>query len=110
MRINGATIIEPKSFDIDVQKISRTERTASGRLVEDIVAIKRTFQLKYNGLFRTEIQPFIDAQNLVESSTFEYQDGDVERTVKVRIGSIPMSPYWKTPTASQNITITLEEV
>jgi len=43
-------IPKPDSFKISPIKIERTERTASGRLVKDVIAKKKQFQLSYKGL------------------------------------------------------------
>ena len=110
MRLNNQTIVKPTELEINHEKISKKQRTASGRLVEEIVAIKRIFSLRYRGLKRSDLQIFLELQSSVEPITFEFTDSGETDTAQVYIASIPrvISPY--ADVVNTNIEVVLEEV
>lgn len=112
MKINNITVQVPlaTNFIINPVEYSRTDRTASGRMVKDIIAIKRSFVLKYNGLRYTDYNTFLSLYTLGEAVPFIYEDNGVEVTAMVYITSIPRGIYQELSTISHGITITLEEV
>lgn len=110
MKLNNVILPNPKDFDIDPQKISRTDRTASGRLVEDIIAIKRHFKLRYKGIRHVGLNIFMDVYSSGLPATFAYLDGDKEEIAYVTIRSLPRGIYTELPTVSRDLVITLEEI
>ena len=108
MKINDINIVEPLQFNITDEILSVKNRTASGKLVEDIISIKKIFTLTYRGLKRSDLQQFLDVQG--EDFTFEYTDNDITYTNTVKIGSIGRTINTEVNSVSTGIIITLEEV
>ncbi len=68
MTINGITIKTPSHFKVSMFRItSNAERTASGKMKMDIIAIKRRLDLRYELISETELKKILDA---LESRTF----------------------------------------
>lgn len=111
LKLNGTEIPTPEN-DIQIEEIeiSRAERTASGRLVKDIIAVKKTYTLQYAGLLPSHALTFINAYRIGEPVTFEYEDVTGTHSVEVYIQSLPRSIYNPKPEYTKNIIITLEEV
>lgn len=110
MKLNGHTIPTPKqNMNIDYIEIARSERTAAGRLVKDIIALKRQFSIPYHGLKPAEAQIFIDAYEAGEPVLFEYTDVQGEQTATVYVMSLPREIYSPKPNYTANVTIALEE-
>lgn len=110
MKLFSQTIPAPSSVRISTTQIGKTDRTASGRKVKDIVAVKRTFELTYKGLKPSTMQFFLNAYLEGETGIFEYTDANGTNTVEVDIVDIPRELFKQKPNYSQNVTITLEEV
>ena len=111
LKLNGTEIPTPeRDIQIDEIEISRAERTASGRLVKDIIAVKKTYTLQYAGLLPTDALTFINAYRTGEPVTFEYEDVEGSHSKKVYIHSLPRSIYAPKPQYTKDITVTLEEV
>lgn len=111
MKLNGQTIPTPwQNVGIDYIEISKSERTASGRLVKDIVAIKKQFSIPYIGLKPSDAQIFINVYESGEPVEFEYQDLGQTKTAMVYVVGLPREIYSPKPDYTANITITLEEV
>ena len=111
LKLNGTEIPTPEN-DIQIEEIeiAREERTASGRLVKDIIATKLRFTLQYKGLLPNDALIFINAYRNGEPVTFEYEDVTGTHSVEVYIQSLPRSIYNPKPEYTKDITITLEEV
>jgi len=111
LKLNGTKIPIPETdVQIDEIEISRAERTVSGRLVKDIIAIKKTFTLSYAGLLPADALTFINAYRTGDPVTFEYEDVTGTHSVEVYIQSLPRSIYNPKPEYTKDITITLVEV
>lgn len=110
MKLNNIEVPKPKIFDVDYQKISITGRTASGRFVEDIIAIKRHFRLGYKGIRYSDLAIFKSIYNSGLPAIFSYIDGEEEKTAYISIRSMPGGIYTEMPTISRDVVITLEEV
>jgi hypothetical protein len=109
MMLNGIEIPRPKKFEINPTEISVSERTASGRKVKDIVAIKRYFNLSYTGLSAQSMKTFLDVYRAGKAVPFTYDAAEGSETVSVYLESLPHEVFLFRPQYSQNITITLEE-
>jgi hypothetical protein len=110
MMLNGIEIPRPKKFEINPIEISVSERTASGRKVKDIIAIKRSFSLNYTGLSAQDMKTFLDVYREGKAVPFEFSSAGEAETVSVYLESLPHEVFLFRPQYSQNITITLEEV
>lgn len=103
-------IRRPKEFKVEPVKLSVSDRTASGRKVTDIIAIKNIFTLTYNGLFPKDMKIFTDIYKKGEAVNFIYEDENGTQNAMVDITSLPRELYTPRMELSKNITITLEEV
>ena len=111
MKLNGIEIPTPETdVQIDEIEISRAERTVSGRLVKDIIAIKKTFTLSYAGLLPADALTFINAYHNGNPVIFQYEDVTGTHSVEVYIQSLPRSVYNPKPEYTKDITIVLEEI
>ena len=111
LKLNGTEIPIPEN-DIQIEEIeiAREERTANGRLVKDIIAVKKTYTLQYAGLLPSHALTFINAYRTGEPVTFEYEDVEGAHSKQVYIHPLPRSIYNPKPEYTKDITITLEEV
>ena len=111
LELNGIKIPAPETdVQIDEIEISRAERTASGRLVKDITAVKNTYTLQYAGLLPNHAITFINAYRGGNPVIFQYEDVTGTHSTEVYIQSLPRSIYNPKPEYAKDITITLEEV
>jgi len=111
VKLNGQEIPTPRqNMGIDYIEISKSERTMTGRLVKDIVAIKRIFSITYQGLTPEQALIFIDIYNSGREVIFEFEDVRGIETATVYIASLPREIFIHKPQYTKNVTITLEEV
>ncbi|MDW5300760.1 MAG: hypothetical protein SA378_11600 [Sedimentibacter sp.] len=112
MKINNITVQAPlaENFKINPVEQCKTTRTASGRLVKNVIAIKNNYSLTYKGLRYSDYQTFLNVFLAGNSVPFTYLDNDIERTATVFIMSMPRGIYQDKSTISHGVTITLEEV
>ena len=103
-------IRQPKGFKIEPMELSVSDRTASGRKVKDIIAVKDIFTLTYNGLFPDDMKTFTDIYKKGEAVSFIYKNENGIQNTMVHITSLPRELYTPRMELSKNITITLEEV
>lgn len=111
LKLNGVKIPAPEQ-DVQIEPIerSRTDRTASFRLVKDLVAIKYRFTLQYSGLLPTDALTFIDIYESGKPAIFSYEDVRGAQSKKVYIQSLPRSIYNPKPEYTKDVTVVLEEV
>lgn len=100
----------PASMAVQPVEIARQDRTASGRKVKDIIAIKNNYQLTYKGLSAVTMKIFADIYERGEAASFIYSDSESEKQVMVYVTSLSRDIYKKRTDLSQNVSITLEEV
>jgi len=112
MKINNISVQAPlaENFKVEPVEHCKTARTASGRLVKDIIAVKNKFSLTYRGLKYNDYKVFYDAFILGNPVGFSYEDNGLEKTATVFIMSMPRGIYQDVSTVSHSITITMEEV
>lgn len=103
------TIPTPSAFAITPREIAREGRTASGRLVKDVIAVKRTFTLTYSALTSAEVAILLTEYDRQQFLSFIYPDRGADRTATVWFAEFPrerllhQSEYWG------NFDIVLEE-
>lgn len=73
-KIETLSLPKPDEFNIDPVVIAREDRTASGKLVKDIIAKKKAFTLSYNGLSAVDVRNIAVIYNINRPITFEYED------------------------------------
>ena len=110
MKINNIEIVKPSRFTVDEQRIVKGDRTASGRKVEDVTAIKRIFNLGYRGIYYKDLLTFLNIYRNFVPVIFNYLDGGIEQSVFVRITSMPRGIYTEVENVSYDVAIELEEV
>jgi hypothetical protein len=103
-------ILAPVSMAVQPVEIARQDRTASGRKVKDIIAVKNNYQLTYKGLSAASMKIFVNIYKQGEEVSFIYDDSEGEKQVMVYITSLPREIFKRRPDLSQNVSITLEEV
>ena len=92
--INGVLAPAPSSLEIGVHRISRSERTSSGRMSMEIIAIKRAISLVYNIISGTELGAVLTALEATPFHTLRYPDPQgAERTTTVYVGDIKESAW-----------------
>lgn len=110
MKLNNIIIPTPKQMNVEPVELSVADRTASGKKVKDIIAIKRNFNLSYQGLKPDSFIIFKTFYYAGNAVILEYEDSEGIQTVNVFISTLPHSLLKRNPELSQNVTITLEEV
>lgn len=65
--INGVKVKTPTNLEPGIFRISEGDRTASGRMVLEVIAIKRRLDIQYALIEDTELKQILD---LFESSSF----------------------------------------
>ena len=111
MTLNGLTIPTPIiPMKIKPIRIERKERTASGKLVTDIVADKHEYELSYSGLSVASMLIFKTIFTAGAPVTFTYLDSAGAQSKTVYMPSLPYSIHKLNPLLSQGVTIKLEEI
>lgn len=103
-------ITDPDKFRIELFEIARSDRTASGKLVKDIVALKHRFLLEYEALDASDINVFISLYSSGKELSFIYDDCGQEKTAKVSIVEFPRDLFIYDWQYSENISIAFEEI
>ena len=85
------------------------DKRTIGRMVKDIIAVKRRFTLTYQGLTSEHALIFLNAYRSGRPVTFEYIDIQGVQTARVYIMSLPREIFTPRPRYTQNVTITMEE-
>ena len=93
--IDGTPVAEPSDIELGVYRISRAERTSSGKMVMEVVAIKRSVTLKYEYIRESNLEQIL---NLLEARTFhslQYPDPQGgTRTITVYTGDIKENTWY----------------
>lgn len=100
----------PESLSIEQNEICRTERTASGRMVKDVVAVKKAISLSYPAL---EIEQFSKIKFFYESGKlvkFEYVESGTPCEIEAYITNLPREIVVYDTDYVSDVKITLEEV
>lgn len=103
IKINGVQIKNPTSWDVEEYKLTKAGRVASGKMVMDVVAKKRKFNLSYDVLSGKDLEMI---RNILYSDdsfyTLEYEDNGQIRSAIVYVGAITRKRfrtdgvwYWK---------------
>lgn len=102
-------IPRPDSFKISPIKIERAERTASGRLVKDVIAKKKQFQLSYKGLDAQTTTMLEDLYYDIEGFlSFVYESNGIEKNAIVDFTDFDKERL-QTPDEYWKVDIVLEE-
>lgn len=89
IKINGTTIRNPTSWDVEEYKLTKAGRVSSGDMTMDVIAKKRKFNLSYDVLSGTDLEMI---RNILYSDdsffTLEYEDNQEARSAIVYVGAI----------------------
>lgn len=110
MKLNNIIIPTPKTMTVDPIKLSVKVQMASGRKVEEVIAIKRKITLNYLGLSPQTTAIFKDVYYSSAEVPYEYEDAQGPQTAIVTIETFPMNLLRENPRLAQNVSIVLEEV
>ena len=110
MKLNNIEILNPDSFVISPIEISKSQRTASGRKVKDIVAVKHNYNLSYDAIDMDDLDVFISAFDIGTAVAIEYIQGNMTIIKQVFIESISRDVYQHDYQYSKKTAIQLEEV
>ena len=93
--LNEVKIAEPTKLDIGVHRISRAERTSSGKMVMEIIAIKRAITLEYELIAGPDLEAILNNLESKVFHTLRYPDPQGgERTITVYVGDITESAWY----------------
>lgn len=97
MTINGITIKTPTDLKVSVFRLTKSERTASGTMMMDIIAVKRRLDLSWAIISDTDLQTIL---NTLESRVFHtviYPDpqGGDSKTITAYVGEINAQAWQK---------------
>lgn len=89
MKINGITVKEPHSFEIEHYNISKSTRVATGRMSMDLIAKKLKFIISYETLSGKELDVIL---SLIDSTNMffelDYVDNGITKKATVYSGPI----------------------
>jgi len=91
MKLGDTVIATPHDFKIIEQEIVREGRLASGKLVKDVVAVKKKFSCKYNVLTGAKLEEIMTEYDKHEFLPFEYDDRGTTKTTLVSFSEVPRS-------------------
>jgi hypothetical protein len=110
MKLNGTTIKTPQKFIVTSQPIEQTTRLASGKLVKDIIAVKKQFNLSYSDITGTDLATILSIIADGGFVTLEYQTESGAGTATVTTGEIPRELWSASGTKRyRDVEITLTE-
>jgi hypothetical protein len=110
-RLNGQTIPEPSGLGMVDSKIARTDTTASGKKVTDIIAYKLRIELTFETLSAVEMAVLAAAYHATEPFAFVFPYLGESKTVYVTVGEdFEHEMLYASPEAWKNVRIVLDEV
>lgn len=108
MKIDELVIPTPQGFKVTNRRIENSNRTASGRLVVDVIANKKVFNLDWNAIHGDKLKGIIDA--LADFATLEYEGEEGIETAEVYLTSeITRELIIKEDRLYIDVSLTLEE-
>lgn len=110
MKLNGYDIPTSITMQVEPFEIAKINRTASGKYVKDVIAIKNKYSLTYKGLKPTSMAVFRNAHEAGTAVDFIYNDDAGEHTVSVYVTTLTKDVPKYHQDLAQNVSITLEQV
>ncbi|MBT9174280.1 MAG: hypothetical protein DDT21_02693 [Syntrophomonadaceae bacterium] len=93
--LNAIRIADPSKLDIGIHRISKAQRTSSGRMLMEIVAIKRAITLEYELIAGPALEMILNQLESRVFHTLRYPDPQGgERTMTVYTGDITESAWY----------------
>lgn len=95
MMIDGITIATPTELKVGVFRLTKAERTASGKMVMEIIAVKRRLDLKWNIIKDTDLKQIMDLLDAKVFHTVTYPDPQTgeNTTITCYTGDINMNAF-----------------
>ena len=94
--INGQSIATPSDMELGVFRISKAERTMTGKMVMEVIAIKRKVDLKWNFITEASLKQLLDILETATFHTLVYPDPQPiggQRTMTVYPGDIKQGRF-----------------
>lgn len=93
MIIDGVTIKTPTELKVGVFRLSKAERTASGKMVMEIIAIKRRLDCKWSIIKGSDLKRILDLLDSKVFHTVTYPDPKTgeNHTITCYVGDINMT-------------------
>ncbi len=94
LKIAGITVKAPTELKVGRFNLSKSSRTASGKMVMDIIATKRRVDVVWKMLPDSELQKIINAITANKPFfTLQYPDAGGQKTMTCYVGDIVTSLY-----------------
>ena len=110
LTVNGTIILSPISFVPTPFRIERRDRTADGTMVIDIIAIKHTYEVRYEELYGSELVFWTTLYDAGVPVTLTYPLNKSTQTKTVWITDIDKELVLEDPEVWQDVTISMEEI
>lgn len=95
MMIDGITIATPTELKVGVFRLSKAERTASGKMMMEIIAVKRRLDCKWALIKDTDLKQIMDLLDAKVFHTVTYPDPQTGETATITayVGDINMNAF-----------------
>lgn len=109
-RLNGQVMPEPNELKVYDRKLCRTERTASGLKVTDVIAYKLRVEMVFNTVSAAEMAVLADAYHATSSFGFTFPYQGVSKTITASVSDdFEHEMLYASPESWKDIRIALEE-
>lgn len=90
-KINGVEIKRPTDFKIERYRITKSERTASGKMCMEHIARKRKFYFTWEAIYSSDLNKILDIIWETDECffTLEYVENNVVKRAVCYVGSMP---------------------
>lgn len=91
LKIDGVTIKTPPQFKVELYRITKSARSASGLMNMELIAKKRKFYLTYDSIDGSDLNIILDRiwETDAVFYNFSYVEDNVTKTAVVYTGDIP---------------------
>lgn len=73
LKINGVVIPTPSDYNVGIQNIVKAERNARGKMIIELITVKRKIEMSWKYLTNSDLQKVLNAVSPILFSV-EYQD------------------------------------
>lgn len=81
--LNNVLLPDPDDFEIKETEISKDKRMASGKMLKEVIAIKKTFIIEYDSIKPVDLEKLKTLRAVGDFMEFRYFDNEVEKTATV---------------------------
>ncbi len=101
--LNGTSIKQPNSFEVQKYKLTKAGRVASGKMTMEVIALKRKFLFQFEVLAGDDLKTILDILDTDTAFfTLGYKENGVVKSAVVYAGAISAQKfrtdgkwYWK---------------